>query len=154
MSIDKLHKKLIKKKITISLAESCTGGLLSSKLTKLSGSSKYFKMGLITYSNNAKINILKVKKSIIDKYGAVSQECCKSMVENLSKLSKSKINLSITGIAGPKGGTKNKPVGLVFIGIKKGNKIFIIKNLFGNRKRSIIQNNTVRKSIYLLTKII
>ena len=154
MIINKLHKKLIKKKITISVAESCTGGLLSSKLTKLSGSSKYFKMGLITYSNNAKINILKVKKSIIDKYGAVSQECCKSMVENLSKLSKSKINLSITGIAGPKGGTKNKPVGLVFIGIKKGNKIFIIKNLFGNRKRSIIQNNTVRKSIYLLTKII
>ena len=154
MSIDKLHRKLIKKKITISLAESCTGGLLSSKLTKLSGSSKYFKMGLVTYSNNAKINILKVKKSIIDNYGAVSKECCRSMVENLSKLSKSKINISITGVAGPKGGTKNKPVGLVFIGIKKGNKIFIIKNLFGNRKRSIIQNNTVKKCIYLLTKII
>ena len=110
MSIDKLHKKLIKTKNTISIAESCTGGLLSSKLTKLSGSSKYFKMGLITYSNNAKIKILKVKKSTIDKYGAVSQECCKSMVENLSKLSKCKINLSITGVAGPKGGTKNKPV--------------------------------------------
>ena len=154
MSIDKLHKKLIKKKITISVAESCTGGLLSSKLTKLSGSSKYFKMGLVTYSNNAKINTLKVKKSIIDKYGAVSQECCKSMVENLSRLSKSKINLSITGIAGPKGGTKNKPIGLVFIGIKRGNKIFIIKNLFGRRKRSVIQNNTVEKCINLLTKII
>ena len=154
MSIYKLHKKLIKKKITISVAESCTGGLLSSKLTKLSGSSKYFKMGLVTYSNNAKINTLKVKKSIIDKYGAVSQECCKSMVENLSKLSKSKINLSITGIAGPKGGTKNKPVGLVFIGIKRGNKNFIIKNLFGKRKRSVIQNNTVEKCINLLTKII
>ena len=154
MSIDKLHKKLIKKKTTISVAESCTGGLLSSKLTKLSDSSKYFKMGLITYSNNAKINILKVKKSIIDKYGAVSQECCKSMVENLSKLSKSKINLSITGVAGPKGGTKNKPVGLVFIGIKKRNKILIIKNLFGKKKRSIIQSNTVKKCVYLLTKII
>ena len=154
MSINKLHKKLIKKKTTLSIAESCTGGLLSSKLTKLSGSSKYFNMGLITYSNNAKINILKVKKSIIDKYGAVSKECCKSMVENLSKLSKSKINLSITGIAGPKGGTKNKPVGLVFIGIKKANKIFIIKNLFGKKKRSIIQNNTVEKCINILTKII
>ena len=154
MNIDRLHKKLIKKKISISVAESCTGGLLSSKLTKLSGSSKYFKLGLITYSNNAKINILKVKKSIIDKYGAVSKECCKSMVENLSKLSKSKINLSITGIAGPKGGTKNKPVGLVFIGIKKANKIFIIKNLFGKKKRSIIQNNTVEKCINILTKII
>ena len=154
MRIDKLHKKFIKKKTTISVAESCTGGLLSSKLTKLSGSSNYFRMGLITYSNSAKINILKVKKSTIDKYGAVSQECCKSMVENLSKLSKSQINLSITGIAGPKGGTKNKPVGLVFIGIKKGNKIFIIKNLFGKKKRSIIQNNTVEKCINLLIKII
>ena len=154
MSIDKLHKQLIKKKITISVAESCTGGLLSSKLTKLSGSSNYFKIGLITYSNNAKINILKVKKNIIDNYGAVSQECCKSMVENLSKLSKSKINLSITGVAGPKGGTKNKPVGLVFIGIKKGNKIFIIKNLFGKNKRSIIQKNTVKKCINFLIKII
>ena len=154
MNIDKLHKKLIKKKITISVAESCTGGLLSSKLTKLSGSSKYFKMGLITYSNNAKIKILKVKKSTIDKYGAVSQECCKSMVENLSKLSRSKINLSITGVAGPNGGTKNKPVGLVFIAIKKGNKIIIIKNLFGKQKRAIIQNNTVEKCINLLTKII
>ena len=154
MSIDRLHKKLIKKKISISVAESCTGGLLSSKLTKLNGSSKYFKLGLITYSNNAKINILKVKKSIIDKYGAVSQECCKSMVENLSKLSKSKINLSITGIAGPKGGTKNKPVGLVFIGIKKRNKIIVIKKLFGKKKRSIIQNNTVKKCINLLTRII
>ena len=142
MKIEKLHKKLIRRKITISVAESCTGGLLSSELTKLSGSSKYFKLGLITYSNSAKINILKVKKSVIDQYGAVSQECCKSMVENLSKLSKSKINLSITGIAGPNGGTKNKPVGLVFIGIKRGNKIFIIKNLFGKKKRSIIQNNT------------
>ena len=154
MSIDKLHKKLIKKKFTISVAESCTGGLLSSKLTKLSGSSKYFKMGLITYSNIAKINILKINKKIIDKYGAVSSECCRSMVKNLSKISKSKINLSITGIAGPNGGTKEKPVGLVYIGVKKGNKILIIKNLFGKRKRTIIQNNTVEKCIKILLKII
>ena len=154
MSIDKLHKKLIKKKFTISVAESCTGGLLSSKLTKLSGSSKYFKMGLITYSNIAKINILQINRKIIDKYGAVSPECCRSMVNNLSKISKSKINLSITGIAGPNGGTKEKPVGLVFIGVKKGNKILVIKNLFGKKKRSIIQNNTVKKCINLLIKII
>ena len=154
MSIDKLHKKLIKTKTTISIAESCTGGLLSSKLTTLSGSSKYFKMGLITYSNNAKINILNVKEKLIDRYGAVSQECCRSMLENLSKLSKSKINVSITGVAGPKGGTINKPVGLVFIGIKKGNKIFIIKNLFGKKKRTIIQKNTVKKCINLLISII
>ena len=154
MSINKLHKKLINTKTTISIAESCTGGLLSSKLTTLSGSSKYFKMGLITYSNKAKINILNVNKKVIDRYGAVSQECCRSMVENLSKLSKSKINISITGVAGPKGGTKNKPVGLVFIGIKTGNKIFIIKNLFGKKKRTIIQKNTVKKCINLLIRII
>ena len=154
MSIDKLHKKLIKEKFTISVAESCTGGLLSSKLTKLSGSSKYFKMGLITYSNIAKINILQIKRKIIDKYGAVSPECCRSMVKNLSKISKSKINLSITGIAGPNGGTKEKPVGLVYIGVKKGNKILIIKNLFGKRKRTFIQNNTVEKCVKILLKII
>ena len=154
MSIDKLHKKLIKKKYTISVAESCTGGLLSSELTKLSESSKYFNMGLITYSNIAKINILQINKKIIDKYGAVSSECCRSMVKNLSKISKSKINLSITGIAGPNGGTKEKPVGLVYIGVKKGNKILIIKNLFGKKKRTIIQKNTVNKCINLLLKII
>ena len=154
MSIEKLHKKLIKKKVTISVAESCTGGLLSSKLTKLSGSSNYFKMGLITYSNNSKVNILKVNKKIIDNFGAVSRECCESMVENLSKLSKSKINLSITGVAGPKGGTKEKPVGLVFIGIKKGNKLLIIKNLFRIKKRISIQNNTVKRCINLLLKIV
>ena len=154
MSIDKLHKKLTKTKTTISIAESCTGGLLSSKLTSLGGSSKYFKMGLITYSNNAKINILKVNKKLINKYGAVSHECCKSMVENLSKLSKCKINLSITGVAGPNGGTEKKPVGLVYIGIKKGNKLLITKNTFKKSKRSIIQNNTVRRCINLLLKIV
>ncbi len=154
MNISKLHKKLIKKNISISVAESCTGGLLSSKLTKLSGSSKYFRMGLITYSNNAKIKILKVNKKIITKYGAVSSQCCRCMVENLSKISRSKLNISITGIAGPNGGTKDKPVGLVFIGVKKKNKVFIMKNLFRSKERSKIQNNTVSKCIKLLLKII
>ena len=154
MSISLLHKKLIKKKLTISVAESCTGGLLSHELTKLSGSSKYFQMGLITYSNQAKIKILKVNKKIIKKYGAVSSECCKSMVQNLSKISKSKINISITGIAGPGGALKDKPIGLVYIGFKKGNQTLITKNLFGNKKRKIIQNSTVNKCIKLLLKII
>ena len=113
MTIELRHKKLIKKKLTISVAESCTGGLLAHNLTKLANSSKYFQMGLTTYSNQAKMKILKVNKNIINKYGAVSKECCKSMVQNLSKISKSKINVSITGIAGPGGASKNKPVGLV-----------------------------------------
>ena len=123
MNIQLLHKKLIKKKLTISVAESCTGGLLAHNLTKLANSSKYFQMGLITYSNQAKINILKVNKNTIRKYGAVSHQCCISMVNNLSKISNANINISVTGIAGPKVGTKQKPVGLGYIGIKKGNKI-------------------------------
>tara|TARA_B100000795_G_scaffold249830_1_gene217605 strand:- start:197 stop:661 length:465 start_codon:yes stop_codon:yes gene_type:complete len=154
MSIQLLHKELIKKKLTISVAESCTGGLLAHNLTKLANSSKYFQMGLITYSNQAKINILKVNKDIIQKYGAVSSECCKAMVQNLSRISKSKINISITGVAGPGGGTKLKPVGLVYIGIKKGNKIAIKENLFTNKNRVSIQKATVRTSLKLINSII
>ena len=154
MDISKLHKKFIKKNITISVAESCTGGLLSSKLTRLSGSSRYFQMGLVTYSNKAKIKILRVNKKIIDKYGSVSPECCRSMVQNLSKLSKSKINVSITGIAGPNGGTESKPVGLVYIGLKKGRKIVIKKNLFKNKKRILIQRKTAEEALEIIKNFI
>ena len=101
-----LVKKLTKKKLKISFAESCTGGMLASSITSIDGASKVFNLGFITYSNQAKINILKVSKNIIKKYGAVSAECCKAMVINLSKISKANINVSITGIAGPNGGTK------------------------------------------------
>ena len=153
MSIQLLHKKLIKKKLTISVAESCTGGLLAHNFTKLANSSKYFQMGLTTYSNQAKIKILKVNKNIIRKYGAVSHECCFAMVKNLSKLSKANINVSITGIAGPKGGTIQKPVGLVYIGVKKDNKILINKYLFKNKKRSSIQKATVKKALDLALRI-
>ena len=152
--IKTLVKKLIKKKLKISFAESCTGGMLSSALTSISGASKIFNIGLITYSNNAKIKFLKVNKNIIEKYGAVSHECCFAMVKNLSKISKANINVSITGIAGPKGGTKQKPVGLVFIGIKKGNKIVIKKNLFKSKNRKAIQKATVKKALQLVNSII
>ena len=154
MNIQLLHKKLIKKKLTISVAESCTGGLLAHNLTKLANSSKYFQMGLTTYSNQAKINILKVNRNIISKYGAVSYECCKSMVKNLSKISKSKINVSITGIAGPGGGSKEKPVGLVYIGIKKGNTLLVEENKFKSKNRNSIQRLTVRTVIKIISKII
>ena len=142
---NKLVKKLIQKKLKISFAESCTGGLLSSSITSISGSSKVFNLGLVTYSNKAKIDILKVPKKILEKYGAVSEECCLSMVKNLSKISKANISVSITGVAGPNGGTKLKPVGLVYIGIKKGNKIKIQKNLFKNKNRISIQKATTFK---------
>ena len=154
MNIQLLHKKLIKKKLTISVAESCTGGLLAHNFTKLANSSKYFHMGLITYSNQAKIKILKVNKNIIKKYGAVSTVCCKAMVQNLSKVSNSKINVSITGIAGPGGGTKEKPVGLVYIGIKKRNFIKIYENKFKSKTRKNIQILTVKQVIKNLLNLI
>jgi nicotinamide-nucleotide amidase len=154
MSIQLLHKELIKKKLTISVAESCTGGLLAHNFTKLANSSKYFQMGLTTYSNQAKIKILKVNKNIIKKYGAVSGQCCKSMVLNLSKISKSKINVSITGIAGPGGASKNKPVGLVYIGIKKGKTLLVIENKFKSKNRNLIQRSTVKKVIKIILNMI
>ena len=146
----KIVKLLNKKKLKISFAESCTGGLLSSIITSISGSSKVFTLGLVTYSNQAKINILKVPKSIIMKHGAVSYKTSLSMVKNLNKISKTNISVSITGVAGPKGGTKQKPVGLVFIGIKKDNKILVKKHLFKNKKRKSIQRNAVKKALNLI----
>tara|TARA_B100000963_G_C22169612_1_gene469638 strand:- start:76 stop:537 length:462 start_codon:yes stop_codon:yes gene_type:complete len=147
-----LIKLLIRKKIKISVAESCTGGLLASTITSISGASKIFGLGLVTYSNQAKIKILKVNKDIIKRFGAVSHECCYAMVNNLSKISKTNINVSITGIAGPRGGTKKKPVGLVYIGVKKGNNVQIIKCLFKSKKRSSIQKNTVKKALNLVLR--
>ncbi|MDB4081752.1 CinA family protein [Candidatus Pelagibacter sp.] len=151
---NKIVLKLIKKKLKISFAESCTGGLLASSITSISGSSKIFNLGLVTYSNKTKTSILRVPKKIIDKYGAVSKECCLSMVKNLSKISKANISVSITGIAGPNGGTKLKPVGLVFIGIKKGKKIIIKENLFKNKNRIAIQKATAITSFNTIDKII
>jgi len=151
---NKVVDKLIKKKLKVSFAESCTGGLLSSSITSISGSSKVFNLGIITYSNRAKIEILKVPIKIIKKYGAVSEECCLSMVKKISIISKANISISITGIAGPNGGTKLKPVGLVYIGIKKGNKIIIKKNLFKNKNRISIQKITVSTVLNIIDKII
>jgi len=150
----KIVKLLSKKKLKISFAESCTGGLLSSQITSISGSSKVFTLGLVTYSNQAKINILKVPKKVIMKNGAVSYEACLSMVKKLNKISKTNISVSITGVAGPNGGTKQKPVGLDYIGIKKANKTLIKKFLFKNKKRSSIQKATVNKALNLILSFV
>jgi PncC family amidohydrolase len=150
----KIVRLLIKKRLKISFAESCTGGLLSSSITSINGSSKTFTTGLITYSNISKIKILKIPKNIIKKHGAVSYKTCLSMVNNINKISKSNISVSITGIAGPKGGTKNKPVGLVFIGIKKGNITLVKKYLFKNKKRNSIQKSSVKKALNLILSFI
>ena len=146
----KITKKLIKKKLTISVAESCTGGMLSSALTSVSGSSKIFKLGFVVYSNKSKINVLKISKNIIKKYGAVSEQVCFYMLKNLNKISKTDISVSITGIAGPSGGSKIKPVGLVYVGIKKGNRVEVKKYLFKNKGRSYIQKAAVNKSLGLI----
>ena len=143
---------LAKKKLKISIAESCTGGLLASTITSVSGASRIFNLGLVTYSNQAKIKVLKVNKNIIRKYGAVSHECCLEMVKNLSKISRANINVSITGVAGPKGGTKQKPVGLVYIGIMKVNKIQVNKYMFKGNNRATIQKATVKKALDLVLK--
>ena len=150
----KVVKLLTKKKLTLSFAESCTGGLLASSITSISGSSKVFNMGLVTYSNNAKVKLLQVPKKTITKYGAVSYETCLSMVKNLSKISKANISISITGVAGPNGGTKTKPVGLVYIGLKKGSKIIVKKNLFKSKKRISIQKATAKQALKMILDIL
>ena len=155
MSLNKKIVSLLKrKKLKLAIAESCTGGMLSSSITSVSGSSKIFTMGLVTYSNQAKTVILKVPQKIIKKYGAVSVQCCLSMINNLKKISKSKVCVSITGIAGPKGGSKLKPVGLVYIGIRVKKKVFINKFIFRNKGRAYIQKQTVKKSLNSLLKLI
>ena len=150
----KIVRLLTKKRLTVSFAESCTGGLLSSSITSISGSSKVFNMGLVTYSNNAKVKLLKVPKKTITTYGAVSYETCLSMVKNLSKISRSNISISVTGVAGPNGGTKEKPVGLVYIGLKKGSKIIIKKNLFKSKIRSSIQKTTAKQALKMILNIL
>ena len=155
MSLNKKIISLIKRKrMKLAIAESCTGGMMSSAITSVSGSSKVFTMGLVTYSNQAKTSILKVPQKIIKKYGAVSVQCCLAMVNNLSKISKSKVCVSITGIAGPKGGSKRKPVGLVYIGIKFGKKVIVNKCNLRNKGRNFIQKQTVKKSLNLLEQMI
>ena len=111
-------------------------------------------MGLVTYSNKSKLNLLNVPKKIIRKNGSVSEQCCLSMVKNLNTISKSKICISITGIAGPKGGTKKKPVGLVYIGVKNGKKVQINKCFLKKKNRFLIQKATVSQALNLLLKII
>ena len=146
----KIVNNLIKKRLTISVAESCTGGFLSNSFTSIAGSSKIFTLGIVSYSNQSKINVLKVPKKTIEKHGSVSEEVCLIMLKNLNKMSKTNISISVTGIAGPGGGTKKKPVGLVYIGIKKNDKILIKKYLFENKGRSYIQKTAVNKSLQLI----
>jgi len=150
----KIVKGLIKKKIKISFAESCTGGLLSNTITSIPGSSKVFTIGIIAYSNESKIKVLKISKKLIRKYGAVSEQVCKAMAKNVSKIGKTNMSISITGIAGPSGGTKQKPVGLIYVGIKRANKVKVNRYLFKNKGRLYIQKTAVNKSLDLILSFI
>jgi nicotinamide-nucleotide amidase len=131
-----LGSRLLKKKKSLSIAESCTGGLIANRITDVSGSSVYFKMGVVCYSNESKIKILNVNKKSLSRYGAVSEIVAGEMAEGLRTISGADISISITGIAGPGGGSKEKPVGLVYIGLVSNNKKEIKKFLFsGDRKK-------------------
>jgi PncC family amidohydrolase len=152
--VTQIISKLYKKKINFSIAESCTGGMLSQTITSIKGASKVFSYGIITYSNRSKIKYLKVPYRVIKKYGSVSEQCCYSMVVNLEKISKAKLNLAITGIAGPGGGTALKPVGLVYIGIKKNKKIKICKFIFKNQSREIVRKKSVKEALTLIEEFI
>ena len=146
-------KKLLKRNISISIAESCTGGLLSSKFTSIAGISKIFNMGLITYSNKSKSSLLKISQNDLKKYGSVSHQTAALMVKNLQRLTKSKLCISTTGIAGPSGGTKVKPVGLIYFGIKYRNKTIILEKKFkGSRMQ--IQQKTIKAIFTTLEKLI
>lgn len=135
-------KKLIKGKKTLAIAESCTGGLLSKCLTDVPGSSKFIKLNIIAYSNEAKINVLEVPIKVIKNYGAVSSQTAAHMAAGIKKLAKSTYGFSITGIAGPSGGSKEKPVGLVYFGFVKGNKV--------KTKKVFFDSSSSRKTIRFL----
>jgi PncC family amidohydrolase len=129
-----LGKVLKQKNLTIATAESCTGGLIANRITNIPGSSEYFDRGVVTYSNQSKIDILGVSAEIIDKFGAVSQETAKAMAESIKRIGKTDIGLAVTGIAGPSGGTPEKPVGLVYVGLAMVDSVKVFKfNFTGAR---------------------
>ena len=156
LSYIKKIKKLRKEKLfSICLAESCTGGMISSKLTSISGSSEFFDGSVVSYSNNLKKHLLKVPETTINKYGAVSHQTALSMVKGLKKISRSEILVSVTGVAGPDGGSTKTPVGCVYfgLGIKIKNKYHFttIKKNFRERSRKKIQEKSTE---FILKEII
>ena len=149
----KILNKLIEKNISVSTAESCTGGLLAYSFVKNKGSSKVYKGGYITYSNEMKIKELKVKKVSLNKNGAVSYQVAEEMIEGLYKKNKTKICISTTGIAGPGGSTLSKPVGLIYIGIRINKKNIILKKKFKGTRMQI-QKKCINFILKYLDKLI
>jgi len=151
--LNQIHTLLIKNKQTIAIAESCTGGLLSNLLTKLSGSSQYFILGVVAYSNNAKKKVLNVPSSLITTRGAVSKEVASSMAERIRKVAHTDIGMGITGIAGPSKGSPQKPVGTVFIALESKKKKICKKFRFKGT-RLCIRKKAALKSLELLKEIL
>ena len=154
-SLTSLIKFLRNRELKIAVAESCTGGLLGGAFTSMPGSSQFFELGMITYSNEAKIKLLEVKESTIHQYGAVSEDTAKEMAINIKNIANTHIGVSITGIAGPDGGSEEKPVGLVYIGVSMENTINIYKHLFEGdraniRKQSV--SSAIEHILLLLTE--
>lgn len=147
--MDKLFELLKKHNLTISTAESCTGGLIASAITDVSGASGFFGTGVVTYSNDAKMKLIGVKKETLDQYGAVSEQTASQMAEGVLKLGDSDVSVAVTGIAGPTGGTAEKPVGLVYIGVSGKYGTFAYKNNFkGNRDE--VRRQTVSRAFELV----
>jgi len=151
--VRKIHLLLIRNNKTIAVAESCTGGLLSKLLTDLSGSSGYFLLGVVTYSNQAKTAILNIPDSLINKEGAVSRAVAELMAKSVRKLSRADFGIGITGIAGPAGGTHNKPKGTVFIALNSRNKTTCQRFNFSG-SRSAVRNKAALESLRLLASLI
>jgi len=148
-------KYLLDSKITLATAESCTGGLLAAAFTSYPGISAIYQHGVITYSNEAKSNLLKVSPDTLRRNGAVSRQVCAQMCFNLAKSSKCQLSLSTTGVAGPGGGTKTKPVGLVYAGVCYQKTIYIKKLQFSSKlSRLQIQKGTVKECFLMIKEII
>ncbi|MFA5223750.1 MAG: CinA family protein [Candidatus Omnitrophota bacterium] len=145
----KIHNKLLSRKKTIAVAESCSGGMLSAELTKKAGASSYFLLGVVAYSNKSKQKILKIPAQLISDYGAVSRQVAISMAKNIRKISKADLGIGITGVAGPTGGSVNKPIGTVFICLDSKKRNTCRKFSFsGNREE--IRKETTREALRLL----
>ena len=148
-----LSELMLSKQFTIALAESCTGGSLSSSLTSIAGASSYFNCGFITYSNESKVSMLGVDPKTIELFGAVSEKVAFEMAFGAGIKSNSNLSIAVTGIAGPSGGTKEKPVGTVYIGIKYNKKTIINKNLYSG-SRKLIQNKTIKDIFKIIDNLI
>lgn len=142
--VKQIHEFLIKTDQTIAVAESCTGGILSSFLTSFSGSSKYFKLGIVVYSNRAKEKLLKIPSLLIKQKGAVNAEVALLLAKNIRNIAKTDYGIGITGIAGPTGGTIKKPVGTVFIAVSCANRVICKKFRFSGSRSSIRKKSSLK----------